>query len=97
MPEFDDTNKGALFKNKEKTADNPNWADYQGSLNVKCPHCQRKSNFWLNAWLKVAKKGKIKGDTFMSVAIDPKKERQPNRAPPTPQQQEDDPSDSIPF
>lgn len=59
--EYDNTNRGALFKN-DKEGGNPNWPDYRGSINV------AGSDFWLDAWLKKDKKGK----TYMSLSIKPK-------------------------
>lgn len=58
--QFDNTNRGALFKN-DKTGGNPNWPDYRGSVNVD------GKEFWLDAWIKDGKKGK-----FMSLSIKPK-------------------------
>lgn len=60
MSEYDNTNRGALFKN-DKTGGNPNWPDYRGQINV------GGEEFWLDAWIKDGKKGK-----FMSLSIKPK-------------------------
>ena len=60
MTDFDNTNRGALFKNKDKDAAHPNWADYQGSINVD------GVEFWLSAWLK---KGKKSGVNYMSLSV----------------------------
>lgn len=69
MSEYDNTNSGALFKNKDKTPDKPNWADYQGSLNVE------GGDYWISAWLKKDKSGK----PYMSLSVKPKQD-QPSRA-----------------
>jgi hypothetical protein len=61
--QYDNTNRGALFKN-DKTGGNPNWPDYRGSVNVD------GTDFWLDAWLKKSKEGK----TYMSLSIKPKKD-----------------------
>lgn len=64
---YDNTNSGALFKNKNKkemadTKDTSNWPEYQGKLNVD------GKDFFISAWIKKPKKG---GDTFMSLSIQP--------------------------
>lgn len=59
MPEFDNTNRGVLFKGKKAQDNHP---DYEGIINVS------GKEFWLNAWLKKSKAGA----TFMSLSIKPK-------------------------
>jgi hypothetical protein len=59
--EYDNTNRGALFKN-DKEGGNPNWPDYRGNINVK------GEEFWLDAWIKEDKKGK----KYMSLSCKPK-------------------------
>jgi hypothetical protein len=93
MPEYDNTNRGVLFKNEQKTE--PKHSDYQGSIDIE------GVEYWLNAWIKKSKAGK----PFMSLSVKPKQEQQPTRsnspAPrPAPRraapvQEEDD--DTIPF
>ena len=61
MPEYDNTNSGALFKNDKKG--NDTWPDYQGSINVE------SVEFWISAWLKKDKNGKA----YMSLSVRPKK------------------------
>lgn len=61
--QYDDTNRGSLFKNDRKTADTH--ADYTGSLNV------NGQEFWINAWLKESKAG----TKFMSLSVRPKEAR----------------------
>jgi hypothetical protein len=58
--QFDNTNRGALFKNTEK--EDPKHADYRGEINV------AGDEFWLNAWLKTSKKG----TKFLSLSVKPK-------------------------
>lgn len=97
MTDYDNTNRGVLFKNDRKTKDTH--PDYQGSIDVD------GEEFWLSAWIKDGRKGK-----FMSLSIKPKEEQQeaaappPARrsAPPPPRQSGggrgfDDLDDDIPF
>jgi uncharacterized protein (DUF736 family) len=75
--EFDNTNRGVLFKNDRKEQDNH--PDYKGSINVD------GVEFWLSAWIKQGDKGK-----FMSLSIKPKEQRhqqEPPRRPPPPRRQ----------
>lgn len=56
MTQYDNTNRGALFKNDRKESDNH--PDYTGKLNV------GGVDYWLSAWIKEGKSGK-----FMSLSI----------------------------
>jgi hypothetical protein len=47
--QYDDSNKGALFKNDKKEGDND--PDYTGTINVE------GSEFWISAWVNTAKSG----------------------------------------
>jgi hypothetical protein len=62
---YDNTNRGALFRNKDKDASHPNWSDYQGTINV------NGVEYYIDAWLKTAKQS---GQKFMSLGIRPKEE-----------------------
>jgi uncharacterized protein (DUF736 family) len=64
MAEFDPTNRGSVFINdkKEKEKD----PDYRGSLNV------NGQDFWVSGWKKVGKSGQ----TFLSLSVREKEERQ---------------------
>jgi hypothetical protein len=59
MTEYDNTNRGALFKNNRKAADTH--ADYTGTLNI------NGVDHWISAWVKDGKQGK-----FFSLSIKPK-------------------------
>lgn len=67
MADYDNTNRGALFKNDRKQQDNH--PDYTGSINV------GGVEYWLSAWLKDGNKGK-----FFSMSVKPKDD-QPRQAP----------------
>lgn len=87
MSDYDNTNKGVLFRNEDKQEDRH--ADYRGSINVD------GKEFWLDAWLRKSKQGK----TFMSLRVKPKMAREHRGSPANPpaRQAEDEFDDSIPF
>ena len=58
--QYDNTNRGVLFKNNKKEL--PNHADYTGNVNVD------GHEYWLNAWIKDSKAG----TKFMSLSVRPK-------------------------
>ena len=81
--DFDNTNKGVLFKNENKTSDNH--PDYKGSVNV------NGTEYWLSSWIKTGKKGK-----FMSLSVSQKDDaKKPVKQ--ASKQDEDFGDDSIPF
>ena len=57
MTDFDDTNRGVLFKNDRKEKETH--SDYNGTINV------GGTDFWLNAWLKESKSG----TKFFSLSV----------------------------
>jgi uncharacterized protein (DUF736 family) len=57
MPDYDDTNRGAFFRNKKKTK--PNQPDYRGPLNYKGQELE------LAGWIKTSKSG----DSYMSLEV----------------------------
>jgi hypothetical protein len=65
MTEYDNTNRGALFKNDRKDKDSQ--PDYKGSLNV------AGTDLWISAWLNTSKDGK----KYMSLSVTPKEEQKP--------------------
>ena len=60
--QYDDTNRGVLFKNDRKDSDKH--PDYKGKVNV------GGQEFWLSAWIKDGAKGK-----FMSLSVQPKEDQ----------------------
>ena len=71
MPDYDDTNRGAFFRNKKK--EKPNHPDYRGPLNYKGQELE------LAGWIKTSKNG----DTYMSLSVSDKEpyEEKPSAAP----------------
>lgn len=98
MPEYDNTNSGALFKNDKKTT--KNHPDMKGSINV------GGVDYWIAAWKKVSKAGQ----GYVSLSVEPKEQQAPpqqqrsygggqDHNAPRPQQQNLEPldDDDIPF
>ena len=67
--EYDNSNSGTLFRNEDKDAEHPNWADYQGSAEVD------GVQYWLSAWVKEVTKGDNKGKKFFSLSFRKKESR----------------------
>lgn len=83
MTDYDNTNTGALFKNDKDGNDKR--PDYRGQLDVE------GTEYWVSAWLRKSKKG----ETFMSLRIQQKGEKQ-EKAKPEPARPADY-DDDIPF
>lgn len=91
MTQYDNTNRGVLFRNDRKTKDTQ--PSHTGTLNVD------GVEYFLDAWVKEGQKGK-----FFSVSVK-RKDQQPAAAPaarapapaPRPSSGFDDMSDDIPF
>ena len=81
MSEYDNTNRGALFKNDRREKDSH--PEYTGTINVD------GTDYWLAAWVKDGKKGK-----FFSLSVKPKEERSQGGAN---QARGGNPDDAIPF
>ena len=83
---MDKENSGALFKNKDKDAEQK--PDYKGSATV------AGQAYWLSAWINTAKGS---GEKYMKLSLKPK-DAQPAAAPPPAKADADDPfADEIPF
>ena len=81
---YDNTNKGLLGKNTQKTKETH--PEYKGYINVE------GKEYWLSGWVKTNNKD---GSKFFSLAVTPKDRdvSQPTRREPTPTHMDDD----IPF
>lgn len=82
--QYDNTNRGGLFKNDDKQQDNH--PDYKGSINV------NGTDLWISGWLKTSEKT---GKKFMSLSVKPK-EQKAAPAKPKPSSGFDD-MDDAPF
>ena len=65
MMDYDNTNRGALFKNDDKQSDKH--PDYKGSINID------GVEYWLSSWIKTSKQG----NKFMSLSVQPKQQAKP--------------------
>lgn len=65
MTEYDNTNKGALFKNHKRKSDKS--PEYNGSINV------GGIEYWLSGWVKTSQSG----NKFFSLSLQPKEQEQP--------------------
>jgi hypothetical protein len=70
--EYDNTNRGALFRNDDKN-DNQD-RDYFGSLDIE------GTEYWLSGWVRTSKKS---GKKYLSLSIKPKQDKPPatNKSP----------------
>ena len=88
MP-YDNTNRGAIFKNDDKQQDNH--PDYKGSINV------NGVDMWVSGWLKTSEKT---GKKFMSLSVKDKVEKAPQmpvKQATKPSSGFDDMDDDVPF
>ena len=76
MAANNDDGSGALFKNENRRTDkHPN---ARGTAEIKCPHCQEWTEFWVSAWTKEAgPQAKNPGMKFQSLAFQPKEDQPP--------------------
>ena len=59
MPDYDNTNRGALFSERDKKVTDAD-RDYAGQINVE------GVEYWISAWIKTSKKT---GQKFMSLSV----------------------------
>ena len=86
MTQYDSTNRGVLFKAKEKKSDNS--PDYTGSIMI-TPNMAGKE-LRLSAWIKQSKQG----TNYMSLAVS--EQQKTNRSPDETKRQPEF-NDDIPF
>jgi hypothetical protein len=82
MTEYDNTNRGSIWKNDDKREDKH--PDFKGSLNV------NGVEFWVSAWKR--KEGSSPKAPALSFSVKPKEEKPAQRP-----KSGDDMDDSIPF
>ena len=83
---YDNTNKGALFKNDRK--ESPNHPDYKGTINVE------GTEYWASGWIKAAGPlARNPGSKFLSVSLTAKDGKPEPRQPQHSTLDDDD----IPF
>lgn len=83
--QYDNTDRGVLFKNDEKKTDKH--PDYSGSLNV------GGVEFFLDAWIKEAQTGR----KFMSLSVKAKQKQPDSKPAAKPRGRVEDMDDGIPF
>jgi uncharacterized protein (DUF736 family) len=83
--QYDNSNRGAIFKNDDKQQDNH--PDYKGSLNV------NGVDLWVSGWLKTSEKT---GKKFLSLSVKPK-EAAPVKKASKPSGGFDDMDSDVPF
>lgn len=79
MTQYDNTNRGSLFKNDKKTEEKH--PDLSGSINIE------GTEYWISGWSKVSKGGQ----KFLSLSVRQKQEQTRQSSQPTrPSKQEDE-------
>ena len=86
MSQYDNTNRGVLFKNDKQG--NENRPDYKGSIDI------RGEEFWLSAWIKTSTKD---GSKFMSLSVEPKQKKVQDAVAPQQQSFESLEDEIVPF
>lgn len=71
MSDFDNTNKGVLFPEKDKKSEKS--PDYTGKVNSKCSQCGHSEDKRLAGWKRQSKNGGV----FLSIAVSELTETQP--------------------
>lgn len=84
--QYDNSNRGAIFRNEDKQQDNH--PDYKGSLNV------NGVDLWVSGWLKTSEKT---GKKFMSLSVKPKDAAPVKQASKPKSSGFDDMNDDVPF
>jgi hypothetical protein len=83
--EYDNRNRGALFRNDDKGSNDDKERDYSGTLDVE------GTEYWLSGWVRTSKKS---GKKYLSLSIKPKVEKVAESEKKSPAENLDD---QIPF
>ena len=67
---YDNSNSGALFRNKDKDPNKDTDRDFSGNMEVTCPHCNKSADHWISAWTNEAKSGQ----KYMKLKFNAKEE-----------------------
>jgi hypothetical protein len=82
--DYDNTNKGALFRNDDKDPNDDKDRDYSGSIDIE------GTEYWVSGWVRTSKKS---GRKFLSLSVKPKQDKPPASKKP----RADDFGDEIAF
>jgi hypothetical protein len=85
MADFDNTNRGSLFKNDKKLEEKH--PDMNGTINIE------GTEYWISGWKKVSKAG----SGFLSLSVRPKQEQTRQSSQPTKKAKEPDGWDDLDF
>ena len=66
MTDYDNRNRGALFRNDDKDPNDDKDRDYSGSLDIE------GTEYWLSGWVRTSKKS---GRKYLSLSIKPKQDK----------------------
>src|SRR5262249_22965933 len=69
--DYDNTSRGALFRNDDKDRNDDRDRDYSGTLDVE------GTEYWNSGWVRTSKSGR----KFLSLSVKPKVEKPPNKKP----------------
>jgi hypothetical protein len=83
--QYDNTNRGALFRNDDKDPNNDKERDYSGTLDVE------GAEYWVSGWVRTSKKT---GKKYLSLSVKPKVEKPAESERKSPAEDFDD---RIPF
>jgi hypothetical protein len=84
MTDYDNRNRGALFRNDDKDPHHDKDRDYFGTLDIE------GTEYWLSGWVRISKKN---GRKFLSLSVKPKQDKPPA----TNKSRADDFGDEIAF
>jgi len=65
--DYDNRNRGSLFRNDDKRPDDDKDRDYSGSINIE------GTEYWLSGWIKTSNNGR----KFLSLSVKPKQDKPP--------------------